>query len=51
MKIKFAGSDDEILSCFDVVVQLHEKLEKDVFVQYVRRFERTGYKLVSLGSV
>ena len=31
MKIKFAGSDDEILSCFDVVVLEKALLGKNIY--------------------
>lgn len=46
--IKVVTSDQEVLSCYDVMAQLHEKLIKGNFVSHVRRLETKGYKLVCL---
>lgn len=46
--IILATSDDEILSCFPVMSQLRPHLEKELFVERVRRQFQEGYELACL---
>jgi len=48
VSIKVADSDQEILSCFDVMSQLHDKLSRDEFVDYIARLKSKGYQLAFL---
>ena len=38
-------TDDEILSCFDVMVELRPHLRRDDFLMTVRSMEKEGYQL------
>lgn len=42
---KLATTDDEILNCFDVIVELRPHLKKDGFLQLIREMENDGYRL------
>lgn len=48
--IKYAETDKEIEDCYPILVQLHEDLSKEGFVEHVRRLEKNGYRLVYLAS-
>ncbi|MCU0535845.1 MAG: GNAT family N-acetyltransferase [Hydrococcus sp. Prado102] len=48
MLIQIAESDSQILNCFAVMSQLRSHLERDNFVERVRRQMEMGYKLAFL---
>jgi len=48
VSIKLADSDQEILSCFDVMSQLHDRLLRDEFVDYIAQLKSKGYQLAFL---
>lgn len=48
MKIKLAKSDEEILACFDVAVQLRTSYNKESFLLQVKKQMQDNYQLVYL---
>jgi GNAT superfamily N-acetyltransferase len=48
MPIKIASSEDEILQCFPVIVQLRSHLTQTDFLNRVKRQQQAGYQLVYL---
>ena len=40
-----AITDDDVLSCFDVMVELRPHIKRDSFLTTVRAMENEGYKL------
>jgi len=50
VEIKLVESDDEIMSCFDVAVQLRTQYNRESFVKQVQKQMLSGYQLVSLKS-
>lgn len=46
--IKLVEIDKEIEACYPLLCQLHEDLEYDGFVDFVRRMEQGGYRLIYL---
>lgn len=44
--VKRALSDEEILACFDVLIELRPHLEKDGFLDLIRKMENEAYQLV-----
>ncbi len=48
MSIRLAESDDDILSCFEVMVELRRHLVREEFVERVRLQQSEGYQLVLL---
>ncbi|MDM8559920.1 GNAT family N-acetyltransferase [Candidatus Parabeggiatoa sp. HSG14] len=50
MPIKFAEIDEDIESCYSVMVQLRPHLSQSEFIQRVKRQMQDGYKLAFLES-
>ena len=48
MKVQIVQSDEQILLCFPVLLELRPKLVEGAFVARVRRQEKTGYRLAYL---
>lgn len=47
MQIDIANTEEEIAACFDVLQQLRPKLNRDTFVEDVRRMQQQGYVIAS----
>lgn len=50
MEIKIADSDDDIISCFEVLSELRPHLKREDFVSTVRRLAENNFKLVYLAD-
>ena len=48
--LKNAISDEEIMNCFDVMVELRPHLQRNDFLQTVRQMEADGYKLAFIAK-
>jgi len=48
MEIHLAQTDQDVMSCFPVMVQLRPHLRKEEFLPRVRRQEQEGYRLARL---
>lgn len=48
MSIQLAESDEQISRCFDVMTQLRPHLQREQFVQRVRRQQQGGFQLAYL---
>lgn len=42
---QLASSDEQIIACFDVMVELRPHLKREEFLQKIREMEADGYKL------